>query len=278
MTLSRNFFEHIRTALLGGKMSQQFVDGCNAIDARFTGQSVQEKSYALATAYHESAHTMAAIMERGPRAYFNKYEGRADLGNIHKGDGYLFRGRGLAQITGRRNYTLFGIHNKPDDALKLDVAVEILYKGMTEGVFTGRKLSDYFGTKKNDPVGARHIINGNDKDLLIAGYYRTFLDAYNTKQEEAEVDTPTPPVVVTGTPAVKSTTNIAATVAASTTMIGAASDIASSVSDAVDKGKSLKETVLHIASTPLVIIAVVVLIAAIYIIEQRIKHARESGV
>ena len=36
------------------------------------------------------------------------YEGRADLGNTQKGDGRLFKGRGLFQLTGRSNYESYG--------------------------------------------------------------------------------------------------------------------------------------------------------------------------
>ena len=203
-TLTAAFYDHVRSALMGGRMPQTYVDGCNALAAAFHG-TVDEFAYVLATAHHETAHTMQPIYERGPKSYFAKYDGRRDLGNTVPGDGFRYRGRGYVQITGRLNYERYGIADRPDDALKPDIAAKIIVDGMRRGVFTGKSLANYFGVGKADPVGARRIINGTDKAKLIASHWHVFKTAL-----EAEDAADPAPVEVTGKPAVKSTTNAAA--------------------------------------------------------------------
>jgi putative chitinase len=48
---------------------------------------------------------------------------------------------------------------------------------MEEGIYTGKRLANYFGPHVDDPVDARRIINGLDKAQEIAGFYHAFLGA-----------------------------------------------------------------------------------------------------
>lgn len=206
------FFAYARRAPFGGRLSQAQVDGTRAILEEASRRNLPDSqtAYILATAFHETGGKMQPVEENlnytsaarikatwpsrfstitaaqafvgKPQALANKvYGGR--MGNNGANDGWLYRGRGLAQITGKDNYKKFGLGDNPAEALQLATAIRILFDGMVQGKFTGRKLADYFGGGKEDPVDARQIVNGTDKASLIAGYYRNFLDSLKAARE-----------------------------------------------------------------------------------------------
>ncbi|NKJ03150.1 hypothetical protein [Rhizobium sp. SG741] len=200
------FFDAVRTSLFGGRLSTNQVNGTEAIIDAWQAKPFDNRwlAYMLATVYHEADNTMCAISENlnysaaGLRATFPKYftaaqaasyarqpqrianrayANRMGNGNEASGDGWKYRGRGLVQITGHDNYAKYGIADNPDMALDPVKAVEILFDGMTNGRFTGRKLSDFFTATTTDWIGARKIINGTDRAADIAGYARKFAAA-----------------------------------------------------------------------------------------------------
>lgn len=85
-------------------------------------------------------------------------------------------------LRGYENYVKMGkilgvdLEKNPDLALQSPIAVDILFTGMVEGVFTGEKLADYFADSLK-PVLARAVLGGKSQASLIAGYYGHFLDA-----------------------------------------------------------------------------------------------------
>ena len=190
------FYDFLRgNHMLGPKITADEFAGCDAILKACTRVSwpVSFTAYALATAYLETAHTMQPIPERGGTSYFTRmYDIQGarpakarELGNLAPGDGARYHGRGYVQLTGKRNYALatqklraLGIDvdlvANPDLALRPDVAAAIMVLGMSEGWFTGRKLSDDLPAR--GPASAsqfkasRDIINGKDKDDEIAAF------------------------------------------------------------------------------------------------------------
>lgn len=175
----QNFYGAVRSAF--GPFSQTQVDGFEAILDEWDKRKLTDLrwlAYMLATTWHETARTMQAIEEYG------KGKNKA-YGKIDPNTGKSYYGRGLVQLTWPYNYkkmsrVIYGddsLYEHPELALDLNCAVQILFIGMIEGSFTGRKLLNYFGAKINDPVNARKIINGLDRAKLIAGYHFAFLGA-----------------------------------------------------------------------------------------------------
>jgi hypothetical protein len=171
-----------------GKLNQNQVSGLDNllgyIELDNDVNDIRWAAYMLATIKHECADTFQPITERGPKSYFNKYEPGTsigkNLGNRVKGDGYLYRGRGYVQITGRANYQrmsgVLGLTGEddlivhPDHALNPDIAYRIMSYGMRNGSFTGKKLSNYINGTTCDYTNARRIINRLDQAAKIKGY------------------------------------------------------------------------------------------------------------
>ena len=143
-------------------------------------------AYALATFKWETAHTFQPVHELGSLSYFDKYEPGTQLGqtlgNTCAGDGFLFRGRGYVQITGRANYHHIGqllgmdLISNPDMALDPAIAYKIAAGGMKNGWFTGRRLSQYFADGvQPDYINARRMINVLDHAQDIATIAQQFV-------------------------------------------------------------------------------------------------------
>lgn len=178
----KKFFDGVKDRI-DSTLEQDQVDGLEFLltsfenDARWT--DLRHIAYALATTFHETAHTFQPIDEIGSTAYFNRRYGPQskvgrNLGNTKEGDGARYHGRGYVQLTGRDNYRKYGYEDNPGKVKEPEVAFEILTEGMFKGGFTGHKFKEYINAHECDYVEARRIINRLDKAGLIEGYAKSF--------------------------------------------------------------------------------------------------------
>ncbi len=170
----------------------QFVLG------KLKASSIQDKrqqAYVLATIKRETGDTFRPVLEGNYlkenrlQKLFNYYQKNnpSAIKTIFPNgiSGLTYEGRGYVQITHLYNYEKFSkelgvdLVNHPELALVPDNAWGIAEIGMTKGMFTGKKLSDYFNDTKTDYPNARRIINGLDKAQMIAGYAEEFFNYLN---------------------------------------------------------------------------------------------------
>jgi putative chitinase len=136
-----------------------------------------------------ASEAAAAPYVRDPERLANYvYGGR--LGNSQPGDGWRFRGMGLIQATGRDNakratkrllalgYLSPGqdLEATPSLMLDPDISAAMLFVGLSEGWYTGKRLADFFGPGRELARDARAMVNGdvaangNAVALIHAGY------------------------------------------------------------------------------------------------------------
>lgn len=221
------FFDAIRPVLYPKGLTQQAVDGLEYILATW------EKGYqdrtpltqfaaVLGQVHLETAHTMQPIHEYGDAGYFfrmydvggSRPQKARELGNVNPGDGARFAGMGYIQSTGRANARRatrrmrelgliradVDFEESPELLMRPEYAVHVMFLGMEEGWFTGRRLDDVVdavedGDEHADFVKARAIINGSDKAGLIADYSDAFLAALRAARRDAPAAAPEPPRV-----------------------------------------------------------------------------------
>jgi predicted chitinase len=196
------FFASLRrrdSGVFGTSLSQPQVIGTEALLDSCVRNGVTNAHHVaniLAQCYHETGGRMSPVREAfasSDQQAINALDRAWAAGRLKwvktpywrpDADGKSWFGRGFVQITHKANYAKMGerlrvnLTGNPSLALDPKISADIAVVGMSEGMFTGRKLSDYnFPAALNAHVSQnpRRIVNGQDgTDARIAGYHRAF--------------------------------------------------------------------------------------------------------
>ena len=166
--VSAAFLTHVNQSVFGGRMSAEQSNGLRTIAdygvEKFPGLWAAPRAYVLATATWETGRRMKPVREAGGWLY------------LRRQPYWPYVGEGLIQVTWKANYAKFGAH-APGDLLQWPCALDALWRGMSAGLFTGKKLGDYFTQARSDFVNARRIVNGVDRAAEIAALAQSYLRA-----------------------------------------------------------------------------------------------------
>jgi putative chitinase len=128
--------------------------------ARYNINTPLRQAHFLAQLAHESD----GFRTTTEYASGSAYEGRRDLGNIYKGDGKKFKGRGLIQLTGRHNYRLYGSLLGVDFVANPKLAEQFPYAALTAGEYWKRTELNNLANI-DDVNGITRRINGGFNGL-----------------------------------------------------------------------------------------------------------------
>lgn len=214
------FFAALRSrgsGVFGTSLSQGQVDGIEAIlDSciRNNVRNVHHVSNILAQVYRETGGRMSPVRETfadSDKQAIQRLESAWKAGKLKWVKTPYWRngafGRGPIQITHWAMYEKMGkrlgvpLRQNPNLALDPKIGADIAVVGMSEGMFTGKKLSDYRFPAALDAEpdkNPRRIVNGNDgSDAEVAGFHRAF---YKALGEAGELVNAPPPVAAPPAP------------------------------------------------------------------------------
>ncbi|MBS0849870.1 glycoside hydrolase family 19 protein [Citrobacter sp. JGM124] len=150
-------------------------------ESRKQGFSLNSQiAYILATVKRETGDTFQPVREGDWVGHTSTDEYRKKHYRY-----YPYYGRGYVQITWDYNYKAYSeklgvdLVSEPDRALEPNNSLFILIDGFRNGVFTGKKLTDYVSKDRMDFLNARRCINGLDHAEQIKGFAEDFLSKLN---------------------------------------------------------------------------------------------------
>ena len=212
--------------IFGTSLSQGQVDGINALLDSCARNAIADGHHVaniLAQVFRETGGRMAPVRETfaaSDAQAIARLEAAWKAGKLtwvktpYWRDGWF--GRGQIQLTHKDNYAELGaaigvdLVANPGLALVAAYSADIAVIGMSKGLFTGKKLSDYaFPAALDEPpkMNPRRIVNGPDgSDMDVAGYHRAFFTAieagggWKLSEKPADARKPVPPSVPLPTP------------------------------------------------------------------------------
>lgn len=155
-------------------------------EAKKAGYLRNQVAYLLATAYHETGHTMKPVRE----AYWVKNAEAWRKRNLRY---YPWYGRGFVQLTWEDNYKRAGkalgvdLIKNPDLALDAEIAARIIIEGMKNAWFSKYKIEQFINLQKSDFRNARKMINLMDKADEIAAIAKKYDEALKADWEDTTI-------------------------------------------------------------------------------------------
>jgi predicted chitinase len=205
------FYNALRSSnmLFGQVLSSKQVEAMDALVdvSDQEGLEIRGLAYVFASIYHETGTLMFPIKETVKRTHKDKNpKDSVVIARLDRAwaNGQLpwvkepywregWFGRGGIQLTHKDNYGKMGralglnLIGQPEMALDPYISAQIAIIGCRDGMFTGRRLDQFFNDKTDNAPGARRIVNGREGrvgpdgfttlDHKIAGYHNEFLRA-----------------------------------------------------------------------------------------------------